>query len=41
MAPVFMVILTLAVLYWIAIRRWMSHWGATPSDRSRVMGGIA
>jgi hypothetical protein len=39
MAPLFMVILTLAVLYWIAIRRWIRHWGATPSDRSRVMAG--
>ena len=34
-----LVILTLAVLYWFPIRRWMSRWGATPSDLSRVMAG--
>jgi hypothetical protein len=34
-----LVILTLAVLYWFPIRRWMSRWGAAPSDLSRVMAG--
>jgi hypothetical protein len=39
MAPTLIVILTLAVLYWFPIRRWMSRWGAAPSDLSRVMAG--
>jgi hypothetical protein len=34
-----LVILTLAVLYWFPIRRWMSRWGATPSDLARLMAG--
>jgi hypothetical protein len=33
------VILTLAVLYWFPIRRWMSRWGTTPSDLARTMAG--
>jgi hypothetical protein len=39
MVPTFLVILTLAVLYWFPMRRWMSGWGASPSDRLRVMAG--
>ena len=39
MVPALLVILALAVLYWFPIRRWMSRWGATPSDLSRVMAG--
>lgn len=39
MVPLFFVMLTLAVLYWFPVRRWMSRWGAAPSDRSRVMAG--
>ena len=34
-----LVILTLAVLYWFPIRRWMGRWGATSSDLTRVMAG--
>jgi hypothetical protein len=34
-----LVILTVAVLYWFPIRRWMSRWGATSSDLSRLMAG--
>jgi hypothetical protein len=34
-------ILTLSLLYWFPIRRWMSRWGATPSDLTRVMAGDA
>ena len=34
-----LVILTFAALYWFPIRRWMNHWGATPSDLARVMAG--
>ena len=39
MVPTLLVILTLAVLYWVPIRWWMSRWGASPSDLSRVMAG--
>jgi hypothetical protein len=39
MVPAVLVILTVAVLYWLPIRRWMSRWGATPSDLARVMAG--
>lgn len=39
MLPTFLVILTLGALYWFPIRRWMSRWGATPSDLARVMAG--
>jgi hypothetical protein len=28
-----------AVVYWFPIRRWMSRWGTTPSELSRVMAG--
>ena len=31
--------LALAALYWFPVRRWMSRWGATPSDLARVMAG--
>jgi hypothetical protein len=34
-----LVILALAVLYWFPIRRWMSRWGNTRSDVTRVMAG--
>ena len=30
---------TVAVLYWLPMRRWMSRWGTTPSDLTRVMAG--
>jgi hypothetical protein len=33
------VILTLSLLYWFPIRRWMNRWGATSSDLARVMAG--
>ena len=39
MIPTFLVILTLAVLYWFPLRRWMSRWGTTPSDLAPVMAG--
>ena len=41
MLPTLLVILTFLVLYWFPIRRWMSRWGATPSDLTRVMAGDA
>jgi len=39
MIPTLLVILTLSLLYWFPMRRWMSRWGATPADLSRVMAG--
>lgn len=39
MLPTLLVILTLLLVYWFPIRRWMSRWGTTPSDRARVMAG--
>jgi hypothetical protein len=39
MFPALFVVLTFLVLYWFPIRRWMSRWGATPSDLARVMAG--
>jgi hypothetical protein len=39
MLPTLFVILMFSVLYWFPIRRWMSRWGTTPSDRTRVMAG--
>jgi hypothetical protein len=39
MVSTLFVILTLAVLYWFPIRRWMRRWGTTPSDLARVMAG--
>jgi hypothetical protein len=41
MLPTLFAILALAVLYWWPIRRWMSRWGTTPSDLTRVMAGDA
>ena len=39
MVPTILVMLTLSVLYWLPIRRWMGRWGTTPSDLARVMAG--
>ena len=39
MAPTLVVILTVSLLYWFLIRRWMNRWGATRSDLTRVMAG--
>jgi hypothetical protein len=36
-----LVILAVAILYWIPVRWWMSRWGATPTDLTRVMSGTA
>ena len=41
MLPAVFVVVTVAVLYWFPVRRWMSRWGATPSDLTRVMAGDA
>lgn len=41
MLPILCVIVTFSMLYWFPIRRWMSRWGATPSDLTRVMAGDA
>jgi hypothetical protein len=39
MLLIILAILTLAVLYSFPIRGWMSRWGTTPSDLTRVMAG--
>ena len=39
MLPTFFALLTLSVLYWFPIRRWMSRWGALPSNLTCVMPG--
>jgi hypothetical protein len=39
MVPTLLALLAAAALYWFPIRRWMNHWGATPSDLARVMAG--
>jgi hypothetical protein len=39
MIPTTLAVLTLAVLYWFPIRRWMGRWGTIPSDLTRVMAG--
>jgi hypothetical protein len=39
MVQTFVVILALTMLYWFPIRRWMSRWGTTPLDLTRVMAG--
>ena len=39
MVPIFLVIFTVAMLYWLPIRRWMSRWGTTPPDLTRAMAG--
>jgi hypothetical protein len=41
MLPLLLAIVTVATLYWLPIRRWMSRWGTTRSDLSRVMTGDA
>jgi hypothetical protein len=40
MLPTLLAIL-ISVVYWFPIRRWMSRWGAAPSDLARVMAGDA
>jgi hypothetical protein len=37
----FVVVLSLAFLYWFPIRRWFSRWGTTPVDLTRRMSGDA
>ena len=39
MFPTLLVMMTIAVLYWLPIRRWMNQWGATTSDLARGMAG--
>jgi hypothetical protein len=39
MTVTLVIAVTLAVVYWFPIRRWMSRWGATSSDLTRVMAG--
>jgi hypothetical protein len=39
MLPTLLVLFTFSALYWFALRGWMSRWGATPPDLTRVMAG--
>jgi hypothetical protein len=39
MISTLIVMVALAVVYWFPIRRWMSCWGSTSSDLTRVMAG--
>ena len=39
MVPTLLVIVTLAMLYWFPVRRWMSRWGTMLFDLTRVMAG--
>jgi hypothetical protein len=39
MLPTLVIAITLVVVYWFPIRRWMRHWGAAWSDLTRVMAG--
>ena len=39
MAAILVVALALAALYWFPMRRWFRRWGATATDRPRVMAG--
>ena len=39
MITTLLVALTLALVYWFPIRRWMGRWGTTSSDLTRVMAG--
>ena len=41
MLLILLAVLAFALLYWFPMRRWMSRWGATPSDLGRVMAGDA
>ena len=40
MVPTLLALVVAAALYWFPIRRWMSRWGAAPSDLARVMAGV-
>jgi hypothetical protein len=35
----FIMILTLILLYWFPLRRWFARWGTSPADFTRVMTG--
>jgi len=39
MIATLVIAVTIAVVYWFPVRRWMSRWGAASSDLSRVMTG--
>jgi hypothetical protein len=40
-AAVSLFVITLAVLYWLPLRKWFRRWGTTPADLTRVMRGDA
>jgi len=37
----FLVLATIALLYWFPVRNWIARWGATPDERTRRMPGDA
>jgi hypothetical protein len=39
MTATFVIAVTIAVVYWFPVRRWMSRWGAASTDLARVMAG--
>jgi hypothetical protein len=39
MLPTLLVFFTFSALYWFPLRGWMSRWGTTPPDLTRVMAG--
>jgi len=39
MTVTLVIAVTIAVVYWFPVRRWMSRWGAASSDLTRVMAG--
>jgi hypothetical protein len=39
MTATLVIAVTIAVVYWFPVRRWMSRWGAASTDLTRVMAG--
>jgi len=39
MTATLVIAVTIAVVYWFPVRRWMSRWGAASTDLARVMAG--
>ena len=39
MLSILLLILSLAAVYWFAVRRWFGRWGTTREDLARVMTG--
>jgi hypothetical protein len=39
MLPTLVIVLTLGIVYWFPLRRWMGRWGTASSDLTRAMAG--